>query len=126
MKSTELMSPSAFKLKCPSCNGEIPQFDVVIAFGGFGKKLPFRCPTCDCSLCVSAVYSWSVVFILSLLVFGIPTILKVRPWLLWCIVVVFLWIAISAVISVYVRIFFPPKILKYYPDDLSLNTSQRR
>lgn len=126
MKSTELMYPSTFKLKCPNCNGDIPNFDVVIAFGEFGKKIPFRCRTCGCSLCVSAVYSWSFVLILSLLVFGIPTILKVRPWLLWCIVVVFLWIAISAVASLYGNIFFPPKILKYCPDDLSLNISQRR
>jgi hypothetical protein len=120
-KLKQLMYPATVKFKCPNCEGGIGYFDVVIYFGERWTKLPFRCSTCGSLLCVSSAYSWSVLLGCSLLALAVPSALRIGPWLLWLGAVILLWFVLGSLAGAYMKVLFPPKIIRYYPDDLSLN-----
>ena len=65
-----------------------------------------------------------------------PAALGISPWYLWLGGAVFTWILLGFLASVYVKVLFPPKILKYdgppirkifdNPDDLPINPWRKR
>jgi len=52
---------------------------------------------------------------------AVCSILAVWSWLLFLAAVVSLWILLGFVSGVYVKIIFPPAIMRYYSSDVSLS-----
>ena len=116
----QFLYPAGVTFKCPKCGGDLAYFDVVIHFGERWSTLPFQCPTCSSQLCVTKFYSWSVFLGISLLALAIPSALRISPWFLWLGAVVLLWVILGSFAGAYVKVLFRPKVIRYYPDDLSL------
>lgn len=125
-KLQNLLYPAGVKFKCPNCDRAIAYYDVAIHFGERCTTTPFRCSTCRFELCVSRAYSWSVMIGWTLLALAIPSALRIGPWFLWLGAVALLWIILGSLAGAYIKILFPPKIIRYYPDDLSLDVHLRR
>lgn len=120
-KLNQLLYPAGMKFKCPNCSGDIGYYDVLIQFGERWTRLPFRCPTCGSLLCVSRTYSWSVFLGCSLLALVIPAIVGIGAWFLRLGAAILVWLMLVSLAGAYVKILFPPRIIRYYSDDLSLN-----
>jgi hypothetical protein len=113
-KLYQLENPEFFTLKCPNCASEIPNFQVTMVFGETGgaslTAAPFKCPACGALICISDFYVRSLFGGRALLAFMIPAAFRVHPWYVWLGVAVVSWIVITLLSSVYVKIFFPPKL----------------
>jgi hypothetical protein len=106
--------------KCPLCNAEIPYFDVNISLGRYWKQETFQCRTCKYILCVPKTYAWAVTgggILASIL---IPLLLGIRPWILFLVVVLLGQFIVGMLAAWFIKVFFPPKILPFYGDDLSI------
>lgn len=138
-KSSQLAFPELVKFPCPNCGKGIPNFSVQITVGhdlNGVPRWPFHCPACQALLCVSRVYRRSVAAGAIALALVIPSVLGIRPWYFWLGAVVLSWILIGFLESVYVKVLFPPRILKYSgppiprildnPDDLPINPWRKR
>jgi hypothetical protein len=118
-KLTQSLYPSALRFQCPCCDSEIPFFDVKIGFGQRWTRKPFGCPHCKRLLSVSAIYAWSVFLGMLLLALASGILLGIHPWFLLVPAVVIIQLLIAMLAGAYVKVFFPPKIVEYYQDDLS-------
>ena len=124
-KLTQLLNPSAMKFQCPDCKSEIPYFDVKIGFGDRWTREQFQCLACKSLLCVSAVYSWSVFVGTLLAAVAISLLIGIHPWSFLLIVTMCIWFFLGMLAGAYVKILFPPKILQYYPNDLSFKFGRK-
>lgn len=132
-KFTQLQYPNLVTFKCPACGGDIPNFAALIHFGEGWTRVPFGCPACGSRLCVSSTYSWSVLIGSSALALAVPFVFGIGPWILWLGTAVLSWIVLGFLTSVYVKVLFPPKIIRYEgldgpraSNDLSLNLWRKR
>jgi len=138
-KLFQLEHPDAVTFACPVCGEGIPNFRVLIYLGRDWNgvpRAPFHCPACRALLCTSSVYRRSVEAWTTGLAFMIPSALRISPWYLWLGAVALSWVLLTLLSSVYVKVLFPPKILKYdgpeipkipdNPDDLPINPWRKR
>ena len=114
----QLRYPALVEFSCPNCGKGIPNFRVNI---GVGERWTFLCPTCGCRLCLSPTYSRSVMLGCGVLSLAVCSILAVWSWLLCLAAVVPLWILLGFISGLYVKIVFPPAIMRYYSSDVSLS-----
>ena len=119
-KLYQLRNPRLITFSCPRCGGEVPYFDVKIGFGEKWTQESFECPSCKFLLCVSRKYAWSVFCSCSLLAVAVPVLLGVSPWYLLIIAVFILVVLFASLAGAYAKVLFPPRILIYFPHDLSL------
>jgi predicted RNA-binding Zn-ribbon protein involved in translation (DUF1610 family) len=131
-KLIQLQHPEGVTFKCPSCNGDIANFDVLYHFESDWTVVPFACPNCGSLMHVSTLYAWSVFGGLSALALVVPVAVGIRPWYLWVATAAISWAALSLLSSVYVKVLFPPRIRlcakPRFPadrDGLSLNIRNR-
>jgi hypothetical protein len=138
-KLFELERPDAVTFACPACGQGVPNFKVKISLGRDWNGVPlapFHCLACDALLCTSGAYRWSVLCGTAALGFLIPSALRISPWYFWLGAVILSWIVLELLSSVWVKVLFPPKILKYdgpkipkifdNPDDLPINPWRKR
>ena len=104
---------------CPNCNSGISHYAVKIGFKERWVQDYFECPVCKILLRVSPAYAWLVLFGTLLTAIAIALMFGVS-WILFLPVVIVIWLIVTAIAGVYVRVIVPPKIEQYYSDDLSL------
>jgi len=134
MKVIQLEHPDAVTFPCPCCGERIPNFSVPINSGRDWNgvpRAPFHCPACRTVLCTSDAYRRWFDFWWVALAFIIPSVLRIGPWYFWLGAVVVSWVLLGFLASVYVKVLFPPKILRYDgpripeipkdPNDLPIN-----
>jgi hypothetical protein len=117
-KMLQLLFPDTVKFRCPTCNSEIGNFEVKMGFGEHWTRQQFPCPSCKLPLCVSGTYAWLVLLGCILGAVAVSAALNIRPRFL---VAICAWVLLAKLASAYVKVLFPPKIRRYYPDDLSLD-----
>ena len=111
--------------RCPLCNAEIPYFDVKISLGQKWKQDTFQCRSCKYILRVPKAYAWFVTCGAMLVSIIVPLLLGIHPWILFLIAVLCGQFVAGMVAGWCVKFFFPPAILPYYGDDLSLRGPMR-
>jgi hypothetical protein len=114
-KLFELKHPDLVTLPCPICGQGIPNFSVLIHFGPDWAVVPFPCPSCGTLLCVPSGYRWWTLAGWTALALVIPCVLRIKQWYFWLAAAALSWNLLAALESVYVRILFPPRILRCDP-----------
>lgn len=134
-KSLQLAFPDLVTFPCPVCGRGIPNVAVRIDLGhNYRNGLPlgpFHCWACNALLRTSSAYRWYVLVGTTGLAFFIPWALRVGPWYLWLGAFALSWVLLTLLSGAYVKILFPPKILRYdgppiprildNPDELPIN-----
>jgi len=121
-----VMSPYTLKFKCPNCESDIEYLDVKIGFDERWTRQHFSCPACKSQLCVSGKYAWLVIFGTASVALGTATALMIHPWFFFVLAVIVIWYVCLIVAGAYLKALIPRKILRYYPEDLSLNLLERK
>ena len=135
----QLENPDTVTFPCPNCGEGIPNFSVLIGLGrdwAGVPRAPFHCPVCHALVCTSSVYRWSILGGTTVLGFVIPSVLRISPWYFWLGAAILSWIVLGFLASVWVKVLFRPKVVKYEgppiprifenPDDLPINPWRKR
>ena len=132
-KLIQLQHPDAVTFACPNCGEGVLNFSIPIHFGTDWTWVPFHCPACQSVLYVSSTYRWSVLGGLTALALVVPSVLQISSWYLWLGAAILSWSGLALLASVYVKVIFPPRILKYDgpdisddPNDLPINPWRKR
>jgi hypothetical protein len=115
-----ILDPGRLKFACPNCGGAIAGYLVNIGFGERWTRAAFECPTCRCLLCVTSRYAWLVFGGTLSLAVAIGVLLGVHPWFLLFPAVALIQLLLAMLVGQYLKVIFPPKIIRHYTDDGSL------
>jgi hypothetical protein len=117
----QLFSPiKYFHFECPQCGSEIEYAAVKIGFRLRYETDYWECTVCKSLLCVSRLYSWSVLLGMLAVALIATWALGIRWWFLFVPgTIVALWI-VGMIVGTYLKWLLPPKIRIYVPDDFTL------
>lgn len=120
----KLRYPMLVKFHCPKCGAAIGNFSVN------PEGTPFSCPACDASLCAGPGYAhavkWGCPILAAVLSLPILWLLSFLRWQLWLGSTLALTVLFGALVGIYGKIVFPPKLQLYMPEEPPLTLFRRR